>query len=134
MNEIFWKIALPMARPAVFAGLSLVIMETLNDNGAVKHFGIPTITSGIFRTWLGMGDMSGALKLAAYLMLLILILLLIEKKARSRARYHENSGSNKPFKKIILSRKKSIITITLCSIPFLFGLSLIHISEPTRLV
>ena len=46
---------------------------------------------------------------------------MIEKKARSRARYHENSGSNKPFKKIILSRKKSIITITLCSIPFLFG-------------
>ena len=121
INEIFWKIALPMARPAVFAGLSLVIMETLNDYGAVKHFGIPTFTSGIFRTWLGMGDMSGALKLAAYLMLLILILLLIEKKARSRARYHENSGSNKPFKKIILSRKKSIITIALCSIPFLFG-------------
>ena len=121
INEIFWKIALPMARPAVFAGLSLVIMETLNDYGAVKHFGIPTFTSGIFRTWLGMGDMSGALKLAAYLMLLILILLLIEKKARSRARYHENSGSNKPFKKIILSRKKSIVTIALCSIPFLFG-------------
>ena len=69
-----------MARPAVFAGLSLVIMETLNDYGAVKHFGIPTFTSGIFRTWLGMGDMSGALKLAAYLMLLILILLLIEKR------------------------------------------------------
>ena len=65
--------------------------------------------------------MSGALKLAAYLMLLILILLMIEKKARSRARYHENSGSNKPFKKIILSRKKSIVTIALCSIPFLFG-------------
>ena len=108
INEIFWKITLPMARPAVFAGLSLVIMETLNDYGAVKHFGIPTFTSGIFRTWLGMGDMSGALKLAAYLMLLILILLLIEKKARSRARYHENSSSNKPFKKIILSRKKSI--------------------------
>ena len=121
INEIFWKIALPMARPAVFAGLSLVIMETLNDYGAVKHFGIPTFTSGIFRTWLGMGDMSGALKLAAYLMILILILLLIEKKARSGARYHENSGSNKPFKKIILSRKKSIITIALCSIPFLFG-------------
>ena len=121
MNEIFWKIALPMARPAVFAGLSLVIMETLNDYGAVKHFGIPTFTSGIFRTWLGMGDMSGALKLAAYLMLLILILLMIEKKARSRARYQENSGSNKPFKKIILSRKKSIVTIALCSIPFLFG-------------
>ena len=48
-KSIFWKIALPMARPALIAGVSLVVMETLNDYGAVKHFGVPTFTSGIFR-------------------------------------------------------------------------------------
>ena len=77
-KSVFWKIALPMARPAIIAGVSLVVMETLNDYGAVKHFGIPTFTSGIFRTWLGMGDLVGALQLSAVLIFFIFLLLALE--------------------------------------------------------
>ena len=119
--SIFWRIILPMGRPAIFAGTSLVIMETLNDYGAVKHFGVPTFTSGIFRTWLGMGDMSGAIRLAAFLMLFILIFLFFEKKIRSRARFNENLGSNKPFQKIILHNHKSYLAIFCCLIPVALG-------------
>ena len=70
--ESFWKIALPLSRPAIVAGISLVIMETLSDYGAVKHFGIQTFTYGIFRTWLGMGDITSALRLSVVLMLFTL--------------------------------------------------------------
>ena len=66
--RIFWKVILPLSRPAIIAGLSLVIMETLNDYGAVEYFGIPTFTVGIFRSWLGMNDLDSALKLSIYLL------------------------------------------------------------------
>ena len=66
----FWRVALPLARPAIVAGASLVVMETLNDYGAVQHFGVPTFTTGIFRTWTALNDMPGALRLAAFLCLL----------------------------------------------------------------
>ena len=102
-KSIFWNIALPMARPAIVAGASLVIMETLNDYGAVKYFGISTFTSGIFRTWLGMGDLTGALRLSGMLMLLIFSLLVIEKKLRSRSKYNEPLNFKPSTEKIQLS-------------------------------
>ena len=74
----FWRVALPMSRPAIIAGVSLVVMETLNDYGAVKQFGVSTFTTGIFRTWQSMGNMEEALRLAACLMGLILLLLCLE--------------------------------------------------------
>ena len=120
-KSIFWKIALPMARPAIVAGMSLVIMETLNDYGAVKHFGVPTFTSGIFRTWLGMGDLTGALRLSGILMLLIFSLLIFEKKLRSRSKYHEILNSKPSSEKKLLNKNKSIIAICCCSIPLALG-------------
>ena len=120
-KSIFWKIALPMARPAIVAGMSLVIMETLNDYGAVKYFGISTFTSGIFRTWLGMGDLTGALRLSGMLMLLIFSLLVIEKKLRSRSKYNEPLNFKPSTDKIQLSKNKSIIAVLCCSIPLMLG-------------
>ena len=120
-KSIFWKIALPMARPAIVAGVSLVIMETLNDYGAVEHFGIPTLTTGIFRTWLGMGDLTGALRLSATVMILIFFVIIIEKKLRSGSKYHELVNSKTLSDKITLHKNKSIIAIICCSIPLMFG-------------
>ena len=117
----FWRIALPMARPAIIAGASLVVMETLSDYGAVKHFNIPTFTTGIFRTWTGLGDLPGAMRLAAYLMLFVLIILLAEKRLRSEARYHENTSSNRPFQRYPLGKLKSTLAILCCCFPLLIG-------------
>jgi len=120
-KSVFWKIALPMARPAIIAGVSLVVMETLNDYGAVKHFGIPTFTSGIFRTWLGMGDLVGALQLSAVLIFFIFLLLALEKQARSRSKYHDSLHSKPMSKKIILNKNKSTAAIACCLTPLILG-------------
>ena len=120
-KSVFWKIALPMARPAIIAGVSLVVMETLNDYGAVKHFGIPTFTSGIFRTWLGMGDLVGALQLSAVLIFFIFVLLALEKQARSRSKYHDSLHSKPTSKKIILNKNKSTAAIACCLAPLILG-------------
>ena len=120
-KSVFWKIALPMARPAIIAGVSLVVMETLNDYGAVKHFGIPTFTSGIFRTWLGMGDLVGALQLSAVLIFFIFLLLALEKQVRSRSKYHDALHSMPMSKKIILNKNKSTAAIACCLTPLILG-------------
>ena len=120
-KSVFWKIALPMARPAIIAGVSLVVMETLNDYGAVKHFGIPTFTSGIFRTWLGMGDLVGALQLSAVLIFFIFLLLALEKQVRSRSKYHDSLHSKPMSKKINLNKNKSTAAIACCLTPLILG-------------
>jgi len=119
-NSIFWKIILPLSRPAIVAGISLVIMETLSDYGAVKHFGVQTFTYGIFRTWLGMGDLASALRLAVVLLAFTLTILYFEKKIRAQARYGDVLTSPSP-EKIYLRGKKSIFVLFVCVLPVTFG-------------
>ena len=119
--ECFWKIVLPLSRPAIVAGISLVIMETLSDYGAVKHFGIQTFTYGIFRTWLGMGDLTSALRLAVVLMVFTLAILYIEKRNRSNAQYIENSLKKSSYKKNSLNGLKSTLAIIFCLLPLFLG-------------
>ncbi|MDG1892067.1 MAG: iron ABC transporter permease [Verrucomicrobiota bacterium] len=117
----FWRVALPLARPAIVGGAALVIMETLNDYGAVDHFNVQTFTTGIFRTWLSMGDLPGALRLAACLMTVVLLLLLLEKKLRFGAKFHKTCPSDKPFQRYRLDLAKAIPAIFICLLPLLTG-------------
>ncbi|MEO8588322.1 MAG: iron ABC transporter permease, partial [Flavobacteriales bacterium] len=82
----FIRIALPLARPAIAGGALLLCMETLNDFGAVKYYGVRTLTTGIFRSWGGLYDMGSALRLCIALLGLIALLLWIERRGRARAR------------------------------------------------
>ncbi len=91
----FFTVALPLARPAIVAGLALALMETLNDFGTVQFFGVDTFTTGIYRTWFGMGDRVAATQLAAFLLLFILWLILLERWSRRRARYYQNTGAHR---------------------------------------
>ena len=95
-------------------------METLSDYGAVKHFGIQTFTYGIFRTWLGMGDLASALRLAVVLLAFTLTILYFEKKIRAQARYGDILTSPSP-EKIYLRGKKSIFVLFVCVLPVTFG-------------
>lgn len=88
----FFKVALALARPAIIAGLSLVMMETLADYGTVQYFGVATFTTGIFRTWFGLGSSVGAAQLSAFLLSFIFILLMLELWSRKQARYHHTSN------------------------------------------
>ncbi len=75
--ETFVRVALPLARPAVIGGLALVLMETVADYGVVAHYGVPTFTTGIFRTWFAMGQPQAALQLAGCLFLIAAVLLIV---------------------------------------------------------
>ena len=89
----FRRVALPLARPAIVAGVSLALMETLADYGTVQYFGVSTFTTGIFRTWFGLGDATSASQLAALLLSFLFVLIVVEKYSRRRARYHHTSSS-----------------------------------------
>jgi len=91
----FSRIALPLARPAIVGGALLVAMETLNDFGAVKYFGIRTLTTGIFRSWGGLYDLGSALRLSMVLLGLIVLLLWIERRSR-RGRMITQQDPNTP--------------------------------------
>ena len=119
--DAFWKVILPLSRPAIIAGLSLVVMETVNDYGAVEYFGIPTFTVGIFRSWLGMNDFDSALKLSSYLLFFIFIFLFLEKKSRGNAKFDQKNDSIMTHRYINLNSYQKKLLIFLCSIPFLFG-------------
>ena len=84
--EVFYKLAVPMIRPAVIAGLMLVAMETLSDFGAVDHFAISTFTTGIFRTWYGMYDIHTAKQLASLLLIVAIMFIIAEKYSRKNER------------------------------------------------
>jgi len=120
-DKIFKKVILPIIRPAIIAGSSLVVMETLNDYAAVEYFGISTLTIGIFRSWFGMNDMTSALKLSGYLVVFVFLLLGAEKFYRRKEKYNNIRGNRNFYTRTSLGRKKTIIVLILCLTPFLFG-------------
>ena len=119
--RIFINLGLPMIRPAVIAGLMLVIMETLSDFGAVDHFAIQTFTTGIFRTWYGMYDLHTAMQLASLLLLFIIVFLVLERSSRMNAAYNSpvsNANSSSSEK---LNGSKSFLCFIGCFIPIFIG-------------
>ena len=117
----FFTIALPLARPSIVAGVALAEMETLNDLGTVEYFGINTFTTGIYRTWLGLGERAAAAQLAACLMLFILFLILLERRSRSAAQYYERSSSFKRLTPFELKSWRSLLALLACLIPIVLG-------------
>jgi len=120
----FFNVALPMARPAIITGLSLALMETLADFGTVEYFGVATFTTGIFRTWFGLGDATAASQLASLLLMFVFILILMERYSRRRARFHQQIGRQAHAQRIQLSSTNAVIAFTACLLPFLFGFAL----------
>ena len=88
----FMRVSLPLARPAVAAGVALALMETLADYGTVAYFAVPTFTTGIYRAWFSLGDRVAAAQLAACLLGFVLLLLALERMSRGRARYHDTAA------------------------------------------
>jgi iron(III) transport system permease protein len=110
-----------MARPAIITGLSLVLMETLADFGTVQYFGISTFTTGIFRTWFGLGDATAAAQLSSILLVFVFVLITIERLSRKQARYHHVSNREKAHQRISLTGKKAWLAMTACLLPLFFG-------------
>jgi iron(III) transport system permease protein len=103
------------------AGVALVIMEVVNDYGAVHFFGVPTLTEGVFRTWFGMGDKVAALRLASIVMVSVGVLLAVEQLMRGRAQYAETEDSSAPLARVRLSGIKRWLAVFVCLLPLAIG-------------
>ena len=119
-SQVFWRVAVPVARPAIIGGLALVMMETIADYGVAEHFGVPTFTTGIFRTWYAMGEHDAALKLAGCLFLLVAVLVVLEQSARRGERFNPLSR-NVAAEKIPLGGVAGLLAAGLCLLPVLGG-------------
>ncbi|WP_018247417.1 ABC transporter permease [Orenia marismortui] len=119
--QIFWHVILPISRGAIVAGVSLVILEVLNDYGVVKYFGIPTFSTAIFKTWFSMGDLNSAVRLSALLMVFVFGVLLIENFSRGGKRYSYSTTKVRPISRIKLSGIKAFLVSALCSSIFAIG-------------
>ncbi|MGE8494105.1 MULTISPECIES: iron ABC transporter permease [Comamonas] len=124
MPRRIWTVALPMARPAVVAGVALVMMETLADFGVVSYFGIQTFTTGIYKAWLAMENRSAAAQLATMLLVLVLVVLQLELRAQRRMRFvtsgvgRASSAEAQPYR---LQGARCLAAWLVCGLPVLLG-------------
>ncbi|WP_419190961.1 ABC transporter permease [Brucella tritici] len=118
---IFWRVALPLARPAVAVGVSLALMETLNDVGAAEFLGVRTLTVSIYTTWITRSDLPGAAQLALALLLLVVALVSIERWARRKQRFASNIRHSRGFEPLKVKRGQAAWLFCLCSLPIVIG-------------
>lgn len=118
---LFWRLGLPLARPAIAAGVALALMETVADFGTVTHFGVQTLTTGVFSTWLSGGNAGGAAQIAGVIMALILTLVAIERVSRRNARFHRAARNARPIEPLALSGWRGAVAFGLCLLPFAMG-------------
>ena len=118
---MFWRLGLPLLRPAIATGVALVMMETVADYGTMQHFGVQTLTTGVFSTWLNGNNAGGAAQIAGVILVLILGLVAIERRSRRHARFHGQSRATRPVDPMQMSRGQGIIALIACLIPFGLG-------------
>lgn len=118
------EVALPLARPAVAAGVALALMETLADFGVSSYFGIQTFTAGIYKAWLAMDNRIAAAQLATMLLLLVALLLWLEQRAQKRMRFSSTKGARSgsaEAQPVVLQGPRKWLAWALCAIPVLMG-------------
>jgi iron(III) transport system permease protein len=112
---------LPLARPAAVAGVTLVLMETLADYGAVSYFGVQTFTTGIYRAWLSMGDRVAAAQLASTLLIFVFVLIWFERRSRRRLRFYATGQRPQPPSPQPLERRAALLANLICLTPIVLG-------------
>jgi iron(III) transport system permease protein len=122
--ESFLRVALPLARPAIAAGVALALMETLADFGAVAYLDVPTFTTGIYRAWFSFGDKVAAAQLAATLLLFALGLLLIERGSRASRRFHQATHRYRMLPSFHLAGIRAWAATGVCTLPLVIGFAL----------
>jgi iron(III) transport system permease protein len=120
----FYSVALPMARPAIIAGLSLALMETLADFGTVEYFGVSTFTTGIYRTWFGLGDSVAATQLSSILLIFVFTLFALERWSRKQSKYYQQNAKKMQYQRIQLSTHQAWLATLMCLTPLLLGFAL----------
>ena len=117
----FFRVVLPIARPAVAVGLSLVLMETLNDFGTVDFFAVQTLTAGLFDTWMNLGNLGGAAQIATTMLAFVVILVTLERYSRRKQQQFAARDNREPIHRFTLSRPRQWICVAVCAVPVIFG-------------
>lgn len=120
-RAIFWHVALPLARPAVAVGVSLALMETLNDIGASEFLGVRTLTVSIYTTWITRTDLPGASQIALSLLMVVVVLVAFEKWARGKQRYSTGVQRSRAFEPRRVSTAKGLVLFAAGLLPILIG-------------
>ena len=118
-------VALPMARPALVAGVALALMETLADYGVGAYFGLTTFSTGIYKAWLVMNDRTAAAQLASLLLIGVAALLWAERRARRHLRFAGSRGtpsaSSNEGRAVVLHGRRAVLAWALCALPVGLG-------------
>lgn len=117
----FWRVGLPLARPAIAAGAAIVMMETVNDFGTVDYFSVQTLTTGIFNVWLESNNVGGAAQISSVVLMLVILLVTLEKSSRRRIRFFNLSSRRRPVTRVILTGGAGWIAAAVCMLPILVG-------------
>jgi iron(III) transport system permease protein len=119
--QSFYRVSLPIARPAIAVGLSLVSMETLNDFGTVDYFAVKSLSAGIYDAWLNMGNLGAAAQIATLMMVFVIMLISLERIARSRQKQFTASDRFRSIDRYSLSPLRSWLATLACALPVLLG-------------
>lgn len=119
--DVFWRVALPLARPGIAAGGALAMMEIAADYGAAQHFGQTTLSTAIFRAWYAHGAPQLALQISAVLLIAAIVFLTIERRARGRAVFSGGSTRWRPLPRYRLTPLANAAAASFCSALILFG-------------
>ena len=119
--QAFLQVSLPLARPAAVAGIALALMETLADYGAVAYFGVPTLTTGIYKSWYIFSDRNAAAQIAGVLLLAVMALMLMEQKSRGRARYYAVGARSAAQRLTTLQGRQGWAATAFCALPVVLG-------------
>lgn len=119
--QSFFRISLPIARPAIAVGLALVAMETLNDFGTVDFFAVKSLSAGIYDAWLNMSNLGAAAQIATLMMLFVVLFIWLERTSRAKAKQFSGADRFKRLERYNLTGGKAAAATLLCLAPVLFG-------------
>ncbi|NVK43333.1 MAG: iron ABC transporter permease [Oceanospirillaceae bacterium] len=119
--QSFWRISLPIARPAIAVGVSLVSMETINDFGTVDYFAVKSLTAGIYDTWLNMYNLGGAAQIASLMLIFVVMLITLERKARERQKQFHSADRFSVMEPYRLRGWRAAVATAFCLMPVVCG-------------
>ncbi|MBV2361718.1 iron ABC transporter permease [Thalassococcus sp. CAU 1522] len=117
----FRRVGLPLARPAIAAGVAIVMMETVNDFGTVDYFAVQTLTTGIFSVWLSANNAGGAAQIATVVLTLVILLVALEKTSRRKMKFFNLSTRHRPVTRQPLTGWRAALATLACAFPFAIG-------------
>jgi iron(III) transport system permease protein len=120
-RAVFWRVAVPLARPAIVVGVTLVLLETVNDIGASEFLGIRTLTVSIYTTWITRSDLPGAAQMAVAMLAVAIVLVLVERRARRHQQYANDAQHARPLVAERLTGWRGVLALAVTLVPVLVG-------------